>query len=77
MAAMFGIQRRERPGLARETCEPFLVARQEIGQHLDRNVAMELRITGAIDLAHAARANQRDDFVRAEASSGGQTHERG
>ena len=70
------IQRREGLGFTRETGEPVLVTRQEIGQHFDGDVAIQLRVMGAIDLAHAARADQRDDFVRTEASSGGQTHER-
>ena len=50
------IQRREGLGFAYEPREPFGVAHEEIGQDLDRDVALELRVRGAIDLAHAARA---------------------
>ena len=36
------------------------------GQHLDRDLAAEARIARAVDLAHAARAERREDLVRAE-----------
>ena len=34
--------------------EPIGVAREEIRQHFNRDVAIQFRIAGAIDLAHAA-----------------------
>jgi hypothetical protein len=34
---------------------------------LDRDLAIQLRVARAIDLAHAAGAERRDDFVRAKA----------
>ena len=37
------------------------------GNRLDRDVAAQPRVPGAIDLAHAARADQSVDFIRAEA----------
>ena len=39
-------------------------------QRLDRDVAVESRVAGAVDIAHPARADLRDDFVRAEARAG-------
>ena len=36
------------------------------GQDLDGDVAIELGVGGAIDRAHAALAERRDDFVGAE-----------
>ena len=42
----------------------------DVGQDLDRDVAIQLRVARAIDLAHAAGADRHDDFVRAEASAG-------
>ena len=69
------VQRREGLGFARETCEPFGVVREAIRQNLDRHVAIEVGVPRAIDLAHAAGADQRDDFIRAEASSGRQRHD--
>jgi hypothetical protein len=67
------VQRCQGLGFACETCDAVRVPR-EIPQDLDRNVSIEPGVPRAIHLAHAARANQRDDFVRAEASSGRQRH---
>jgi len=43
-------------------------------QHLEGDVAPEPRIGRAIDLAHPAAANQRQDFVSAEASAEREGH---
>jgi hypothetical protein len=43
-------------------------------QNLDRDRAIQPGITGAIDLAHCARAERRHDFVRTEPTAGGQGH---
>ena len=69
------IQRREGLGFAREPGEPVGVAREEIGQDFDRDVAIELRIARAIHLAHAPGPEGGKDFVRAKACAGveGQT----
>ena len=40
------------------------------GQNLDGDVASEARIAGAIDLAHAACADERDDFVGTDVYAG-------
>ena len=68
------VQRREDCGLALEPGEPLGVLCELFGQHLDRDVASQARVGGAIDLAHAAHAEWGDDLVRAEASAGGQRH---
>jgi hypothetical protein len=47
---------------------------ERLGQDLDRDVAIQLRVARSVDLAHAACTKQRDDFVRAEASAGGDGH---
>ncbi len=39
-------------------------------QHFDRDVAIQLRITRAVDLTHAARAEHGEDFVGTEARAG-------
>ncbi len=44
------------------------------GQHLDRDLAVELQVAGPVDLAHAAGAEGRDDLEGAESDSGGKTH---
>ena len=50
------IQRRQGLRLAREPDQPFRIERKQLGQHLDRYVAIELRIASAINLAHSAGA---------------------
>ena len=43
-------------------------------QNFQRDVATELRVVSAIDFAHPASAEGREDFVWAEASAGLQCH---
>ena len=67
MCAMFGwLSDGERPALRAEAREPIGVAGQRRGQHLDRDVAIQLRVARAIDLAHPAGADERGDFVGPE-----------
>ena len=68
------IERREELRFALEPGEAFGIPRDDIWQDLERHVAIELCIARAIDLAHAARAQSGDDFVRAEARASGQGH---
>ena len=44
--------------------------RERLGQDLDRDVAIQLRVARAKDLAHAAFADRRSDLVDAEAGAG-------
>jgi len=46
-------------------CRP----RERVGQDLQRNIATELCISRAIDLAHAALPEERHDFIGAEAGT--------
>ena len=50
------IQRRQHARFALEAREAFWIAREQPRQDLDRDLATELLIMGAIDLAHAASA---------------------
>ena len=68
------VERREQLRLAPEAGEAFGIGSEELGQDLQRDVAAELRVARAIDLAHAAGAEQGGDPVRAEPSTGGQRH---
>ena len=45
------------------------------GKNLDRDLAMQLGVAGAIDLAHTANAERADDLVRADVCAGRQRHE--
>jgi hypothetical protein len=60
------IERGQHLRLALETCEAVGVERERVGDDLQRDVAIQLGIAGAIDLAHAAGAELADDFVRAD-----------
>ena len=59
-----------------EAREPVGVVREGLGQDLDRDVAVQLRIARAIDLPHAPFADQRGDLVDAEACTGSESHVR-
>ena len=50
------VERGEQLRLAREPSQAAGVSRKELGQDLQRNVAIESGVAGAIDLAHAAFA---------------------
>ena len=51
------IQRGEDFGFALEPREPLGIAQRTLaGRTLMRDVALQLRVAGAVDLAHAARA---------------------
>ena len=64
------IEGRERLRFAREPREPVGVTGERVGQYLERDIAIELRIARAVDLAHPAGADAGDDFVDAEARAG-------
>ena len=57
------VERRERLRLSREAGEVVGVRREQRRQDLDRDAAIELRVTRAIDLAHAAGAERPGDLV--------------
>ena len=46
--------------------EPALVIDEAIRQDLDRDLALQLYVTSAIHLTHAAGAQKFGDFVRAQ-----------
>src|SRR5215472_4729583 len=60
------IERGEHLRLALEPRKTVGVGCERVRQNLESNLAIQLGITGAIDLAHAARADLGDDFVGAE-----------
>src|SRR5262249_4243322 len=67
-------ERRDRARLALEAVERVGVGGDTLGEDLDRDVALQLRVSGAPDFAHAARAERREDLVGAETGARGQTH---
>ena len=54
------------PRLLFEPPEPLRVAGKRPGQQLQRDRPSETRVERAIDLAHAARADEAGDFIRTE-----------
>ena len=64
------IQRGQRLRFAREASQPVRVAGERRGQHLDGDLAIELRVACAIDLAHSAGTDLCGDFVGAETRAG-------
>ena len=62
-------QRRHGLRLALESGKPLRIRREGLRQHLNRDVAIELGIARPIDLAHSPGADEREDLVRAEAST--------
>ena len=60
------VERRDGLGLALEARQAVGMGGHVLGQHLDRDLAAEPRVARAIDLAHPARAERRDDLVGAE-----------
>jgi hypothetical protein len=61
-------------GLALESREPLRVAGHRRRQYLDRDLPLEARVGGAIDLAHAAFAEQTENLVGPETLTGGEGH---
>ena len=64
------IELREELRFALEPGQPLLVRGERRRQHFDRDLALELRVGRAIDLAHPALAELGGDLVRAEATAG-------
>ena len=68
------VEGREHPRLALEPRHAVRVAGEFRGQHLDGDVAPELAVARAVDLAHAAGAEEVGDFVRSEPGAGLKGH---
>jgi hypothetical protein len=68
------VERGERARLALESHQPIGIVRERLRQDLERDIAPEPGVAGAIDLAHAAGANDGDDLVRPDARARGECH---
>ena len=64
------IERGKQLGFTLKPRQPFRIVRERIGQDLDRDVALQPRITRAIHLAHPARADGGQDLVGANSNAG-------
>ena len=64
------VERGERLRFAGEPGQPIRVVGEGVGQDLQRDIAIELRVAGPKHLSHPAFADLRGDFVDAEAGAG-------
>jgi hypothetical protein len=64
------VQRRQYVRFMAETRQPIRIVHKCIGQNLERHLARQLCILRAIDLAHAAFADQIDDAIGADHRAG-------
>src|SRR6516162_5354390 len=70
------VQRGEHVGFAAEARYAFRIVREAFGKDLQRDVAPELRVVGAIHVAHAARAEGTGNLVVTELRACGEWHAR-
>ena len=66
------VERREDLSLPMETGKALGIADEQIRKDLQGDFSIELRVAGAIDLAHATRAEERDDLVGTQTRAGSQ-----
>jgi hypothetical protein len=71
------VQCGERLRFAIESSEAIGILRERVGHDLDRDVAIQLRVSRAIDLADSACAERSLHFIGSEARTGDQCHELG
>ena len=64
------VQRREHFGFALKASKPIVVSRERGRQNLNGDLAFELRVRRAVDLAHPAGAYGGDHFIGAETGTG-------
>ena len=65
------VQRGEGLRFPLEAREPIGVVRERLGQDLDRDVSIQLRVAGPEDLPHAAFADPGDNFIDTEMGTWG------
>ena len=68
------IEPSRRPGFLLEALQPVGVGTEPLGNDFDGDIAREAGVACVIHLAHAACADERNDFIHTEASAGGQAH---
>ena len=68
------VERREHLRLAFESRQPLGIVGEQVGQDLERDLAAQLGVAGAVDLAHAARAKRASDLIGTEPGAGCERH---
>ena len=69
-----GAQGGEGPGFALEPLPQLGISADVFGQDLDGDRAVEARVAGCVDFAHAPCTDGGLDFIGAEAGAGGEGH---
>ena len=62
----------ERLCFAREPRKPVAVAGEHVGQYLECDIAVQLGISRAVDVAHGAGAERSDDFIGTHTNTSGE-----
>ena len=68
------VERGRGASLLREPEEPIGVERERLGKDLDRDIAIEPRVTRAVHLSHPAGADRRDDLKVSHVATRGEFH---
>ncbi len=68
------VERRQNVRLAAESGKALRIERESLGERLERDFAVELEVTRAVDLSHAAGPDGADDLVGPDARAGGERH---
>ena len=63
-----------RQGFAPESLASIWIGSRQLGGDLQRDLALEAGVPGAVDLAHAAGAKERRDLVGTETNPGVERH---
>ena len=68
------VERRQKFGFALEPGQTLGISQERFREDLDGDIALQSGIACPIDLSHAARSDERDDFVGPETRPDGQRH---
>ena len=68
------VERRQDLRFSLESGETLAVLRERVGKDLERDLAAQLGVPGAIHLTHAAHTERPDDFVGAQARAAREGH---
>jgi hypothetical protein len=68
------LERGQHLGFALKPRQAVGIRGEQIWQDLQRNVAIEPAVAGAIDLAHATRTDLGDNFIGAKTRPGSEPH---
>ena len=68
------IELQDAADFAAEAIAKLRVSRESVGEDLEGDDAIQPRVAGFVDLAHATGTERGEDFVRAETTAGSECH---